>query len=144
MRPLADFDDEDATQPVALEARARILLVEEDVDLRDSIATLMRRECFEVVEAESGAEALDMLDDDDLVDGLDLIVMDVALPHATGLAIVKQLRVTQHDTPVVLIAATDRPDILAQAASLRVHVLSRPHVLDELSDVAIAALMASH
>jgi CheY-like chemotaxis protein len=144
MRFPDDFDDEEPTTPVEIEPRARVLLVEQDVDLRDSILDLMRRDYFEVIAADSGAEALDMLDDDELVEDIDLIVMDIDLPNAAGLEIVRTLRATRRGTPVVLIAGIDRPDILARAASLHVPVLSRPCVLEELSEVAIAALMGAH
>ena len=139
-----EFEDEAPTYPGLRELRARILVVEDDEHLRELIVTRMRREAFDVVEAGSGYEALEVLD---LVargataDDLDLLVMDVRMPGTSGLEIARMLRAAHWTVPVLLITAFPDREVISEAARLKLSLLAKPFALDRMSDAAIAAIL---
>lgn len=121
-----------------------MLLAEDDDDLRELIAGRMRRDGFEVLEASSGSEALDLLATitrpQDPADPIDVLVSDVRMPGCSGIDVARELRARSCSTPVLLI--TSHPDgaVLAAARELHADVLAKPFRLDRLSEAALAAI----
>jgi CheY-like chemotaxis protein len=140
-----DFDDDDPTMPDPAAIRTRVLVAEDDGDLRQIIAGRMRREGFDVLEACSGDAALEILittlASTDLRDSVDLLVMDVRMPGTSGLEVTRLLRSAQWSTPVLLITAYPDARLLDEAAQLRAAVLAKPFALDQLSESAIEVLL---
>ncbi len=87
-------------------ARQRLLIVEDDREIRSLLVDLLAREEFEVEAAESG-KAMDRL----LARGLpDLVVLDLMLPGEDGLSICRRLR-AQSAVPILMLTAkTDEID----------------------------------
>ncbi len=137
-----EFDAEEPTCPVG--PAARVLVVEDDGELRAMIGARLRRQGFAVFEVVSGDDALTLLAN--MVerrwpsDDVDLIVMDVRMPGTSGLEVAQILRVADWVTPVLLMTAYPDADLLDEAARLGVTVLGKPFGLDALSSAAIAAL----
>ncbi|HEY4688940.1 MAG TPA: response regulator [Anaerolineae bacterium] len=67
---------------------ARILIAEDERDIRDLIAFSLRYGGFEVVEASNGAEAVEQA----VAVKPDLILMDVRMPRMTGYEACRQLK----------------------------------------------------
>jgi putative two-component system response regulator len=139
-----DLDDE-PTNPDHRAIRARVLVVDDDESLRQLIIARMRREGFEVIEADSGSGALEVLAmvsrSQHLQEQLDLLVMDVRMPGATGIEIARMLRASGWTVPVVLITAFPDRALLAEAAQLGLTVLAKPFALERLSNAAISAML---
>jgi len=140
----SDFDDDEPTRPVRIRPRARMLLAEDDDDLRQIIAGRMRRDGFEVLEASSGLEALDLLAAitraQDPTDAIDLLVSDVRMPGCSGIDIARELRTQSQSTPVLLITSHPDAGVLAEARALHADVLRKPFRLERLSEAALAAI----
>ena len=79
----------------------RILLVEDEPKLRESLLEGLRLEKWTVIGASTGAEALQQI----YAHEFDLIVLDWMLPDCDGLEIVRRLRAQQNNTPVLIITA---------------------------------------
>lgn len=138
----AGFEDDERTETGLRGLRARVLVVDDDQRLREMIAARMRREAFEVVEAGSGYEALEMLHrtaDEDI----DLVVMDIRMPGTSGLEIVRMLRDADRHVPVLLISAFPDRDVVAEALRLDASLLAKPFLLDRLSEAAISTLLGN-
>jgi DNA-binding response OmpR family regulator len=69
-------------------ARARVLLVEDEADIRELIRYSLAQAGLEVEEASDGAEALDKL----RAFAPDLVVLDLMLPGMPGLEVCQRLR----------------------------------------------------
>ena len=77
--------------------RPRILVVEDDFLIRMMLAEVLADEGFDVLEAETGDEALGLLDA-----SVELVVTDVQLPGSlNGRELVAQARKTRPDLPVI-------------------------------------------
>ncbi|MFA0752627.1 MAG: hypothetical protein IMHGJWDQ_000383 [Candidatus Fervidibacter sp.] len=84
----------------------RVLIVEDEAAVRLVVAEALRLEGFEVREARTGEEALEML----LKDPPDLVILDVLMPGMDGLTVcqkIRQLPEPLNKTPVVMLTAID-------------------------------------
>jgi DNA-binding response OmpR family regulator len=81
-------------------ALTRILLVDDEPLIADSLSYSLRREGFEVKAVGDGTQALQEVEDFEP----DLIVLDIMLPGMSGLEVCRQLR-THSATPVIMLTA---------------------------------------
>jgi len=80
----------------------RILLIEDEPDLLQSLAKSLREEGYAVDAAEDGREGLLKA----LAADYDAVVMDVMLPYLSGWEVLQELR-AQKSTPVLLLTSRD-------------------------------------
>src|SRR5712664_3871449 len=86
----------------------KILLVEDDADVLDLTAYVLRRERFVVVEASDGAQALRRLK----ADRPDIVVLDLGLPLLDGFEVIRRIR-AESDTPIlVMTGRKEAQDVL--------------------------------
>jgi two-component system OmpR family response regulator len=83
--------------------RQRILVVDDEPSIVDSVATSLRYEGYEVEEAVNGRAALASVQDRPP----DLIVLDVMLPDLDGLEVTRRLRAEGVRSPVLFLTARD-------------------------------------
>ncbi|AKT36567.1 response regulator [Chondromyces crocatus] len=118
-------------------AGRRILVAEDDHEMRSLLALTLRSDGFEVIEARNGLEFMDQLTPwigGDLQKApVDVIVSDIQMPCLTGLDVLAGLSAIRHCPPVVLMTAFGDASTHSSAASLgAVAVLDKPFELDEL------------
>ncbi len=108
-------------------AKVRILHVEDDLDVRRVLATLVGTD-VEVTGAESVAQATSLLGRATY----DLVVLDVGLPDASGLALLPRMQGLNAHTPVLVFSAHDPSAELAEkvAAALVKSRTSNHQLLD--------------
>ncbi len=80
----------------------RVLIVEDEPDLADPLAYLLRREGFEVETAEDGTAALAAFRER----GADIVLLDLMLPGIPGTEVCRQLR-TESSVPIIMLTAKD-------------------------------------
>lgn len=83
---------------------SRILLVEDEHDLRDLLAYLFETHGYEVTAVRTGEEALEVC----VEEPPDIVVLDVALPGISGLEVCGRLRSPR--IPVIMLSSLDRDD----------------------------------
>ncbi|KQY96296.1 XRE family transcriptional regulator [Microbacterium sp. Root53] len=81
---------------------ARVLLVEDEPDLAEPLAYLLRREGYEVETAEDGPAALAAYRER----GADLLLLDLMLPGMPGTEVCRQVRTTSN-VPIIMLTAKD-------------------------------------
>lgn len=84
----------------------KIMIVEDDRELRRLFAHVLIKNGYSVMEAADGQEALDAL----AGDYCDLIISDVMMPVMDGYELVRTLREAGDNTPVMMITAKDAFD----------------------------------
>ena len=108
----------------------KVMVLEDEASIRSFIVINLRRAGYEVVEAETGEEALDKLhaNPDTLV-----ALLDVMLPKLDGFTVLRRLRAEGSTTPVLMLTArselTDRVNGLDSGAD---YYLTKPFALEEL------------
>jgi two-component system OmpR family response regulator len=80
---------------------AKILVVDDDDEIRTLLQVVLAREGFEVLQAKDAAKARRLLS---AGNGVDLIILDVMMPGEDGLSFCQRLRETQ-GTPILMVSA---------------------------------------
>jgi len=79
----------------------RVLLVEDDRDLRDTLALALRQFGLEVIEAGSGGEGIQRFNDEEI----DVVVTDLKMPGMSGLELCLRVRENRPDVPVIVLTS---------------------------------------
>ncbi len=115
----------------------RVLLVDDERNLRAMVRALLEEEGFDVSEADRAEAAFPLLREDEA----DVILLDVALPGASGLETLPRLRKEWPSTPVVMMSGEAT---LAEAASATrdgaFHFLEKPFSPEAVLATVRAAL----
>ena len=95
--------------PASSVGPTRILLVEDEENVRAPLAFGLRRDGFEVVEAEDGQRAVDIFESSRRPGGvgpIDLVLLDLMLPRLDGTEVCTRIRRTS-SVPVIMLSAKD-------------------------------------
>ncbi|HEY7635692.1 MAG TPA: type II/IV secretion system protein [Gemmatimonadales bacterium] len=81
----------------------RILVADDDPQMRRLIRTVLQREGFEVAEADDGLDTLEAIDRG----GIDLLILDIEMPRLDGLGVMEELRAQMRTAtlPVIMLTA---------------------------------------
>jgi Response regulator containing CheY-like receiver, AAA-type ATPase, and DNA-binding domains len=91
-----------------------ILVVEDQDSARESLVDLLKGESFEVHAAEDGKAGIALIDQYDL----DLVLTDLAMPGADGIAVLRHIRDVSPQTLVILMTAHASVDTAVEAIRL--------------------------
>jgi DNA-binding response OmpR family regulator len=90
-----------------------VLLVEDDLDVRDTLQDLLESEGFDVIPAANGKQAIDFLTLNDPL-GADLVILDLMMPMVSGWEVLERMTADDRlaDIPVIVLSAMagERPD----------------------------------
>ena len=110
-------------------AGERLLLVDDEENLRSMLDAALRHSGFDVVPAGSGREALDAVK----AERPELIVLDVMLPDIDGFEVCRRLRTEGDRTPVLFLTARDATEDTVRGLTLGGDdYLVKPFSLEEL------------
>ena len=110
----------------------RVLIVEDEMLNREVMAEALSEAGFEVDEADTADQAVEMLD----IDGYRLVVTDIHMPgRLDGIGLARHVHNQHPKMPIVFV--TGRPDVLARLrdAGIPGTSLAKPFALDELVKV---------
>ena len=119
----------------------RVLLAEDDTEMRRLLVSTLLRERCEVIEARNGLQLWEQLERASRTQpsALDLIISDVRMPGRSGLEVLRVLRRTDRHTPVILITGFGDPDTHAEAHQLgALAVFNKPFDLDDLRTLVVS------
>lgn len=107
----------------------KLLVVEDDLSLQDTLKGLLQNEGFWIDVASTGAEALSKLEKE--LPGL--VLLDLGLPDIQGESVLKIIREQYHGLPVVILTAKSRPEEVAKGLNLGADdYLAKPFAAEEL------------
>jgi CheY-like chemotaxis protein len=122
----------------------RILVAEDDAQMRRLVVEMLRGEGYTVTEATDGGRLLVELSRaivyGEGAEELDLIVSDVRMPICTGLQILEQLRTSEWVTPVILMTAFGDSETRARARALDALLMDKPFFLGDMR-AAVARIL---
>lgn len=115
----------------------RILIVDDDAAVRDSIGAVLRDEGFRICYAADGAEALASAEND----RPDLVLLDVWLPGMDGIQVLEKLRAQHERLPVIVISGHGNIETAVRATRLgAVGFIEKPFTIDGLIAAVSSAL----
>ena len=122
----------------------RILLAEDDVEMRRLVADALRGDGYVVLEVQDGGRLLVTLAHEYVGRGgqrlVDLVVTDVRMPVCSGLQILEQMRAARWPVPVILMTAFGDAETLRRAHSLDALLFVKPFEVDDLR-IAVGRLL---
>ena len=114
---------------------ARVLVVDDDPEIADTMAEVLDFEGYSVAIARDGVQAMDRIPK--FVP--DVILLDLMMPLMTGFEVLERLREQRNTTPVVVVSANQGYD----ASDLNVAgKVRKPFGLTQLLDAVTAALQS--
>src|SRR6478735_4058108 len=118
---------------------SRVLIVEDDADVRDWIAHCMLTDGHEIRGVPSGA-ALRALRADEPDYRPDLVLMDYALPDTDGVTLVAELHGLWPDVPAVFVTVQWTGEVIERIADTGYERIAKPFNPDDLRAAARRAL----
>jgi two-component system, NtrC family, response regulator PilR len=101
--------------PAAVPRRqARILVVDDERSMRELLAIVLRREGYEVVLAEHGKAAIDLLEREPV----DLLISDIKMPDMTGVDVLRAAKKSDQDVLAIMITAFASTETAVEAMRL--------------------------
>lgn len=111
------------------QAKASILLVEDEDNLHEALKLNLELEGYEITSAYDGNQALQKVSQE----YFDLIIMDIMLPEVDGIGVTESIRIQNNDVPILILSAkntsSDRVLGLKKGAD---DYLTKPFNLEEL------------
>ncbi len=107
----------------------RLLIVEDETDLRNILKKRLEKENYSVDACEDGLEAMDYID----MTSYDGMILDIMVPGKDGLEILKEVRQRGDDTPILMLTARDGIEDRVKGLDLGADdYLVKPFAFDEL------------
>jgi DNA-binding response OmpR family regulator len=116
----------------------RVLIVDDEPDLREILAEELQDQGFEVMQASSGSEAWDLLK----TIRFEIVVSDIRMPHGDGLTLLKNIRSgTLEKPPIVFLLSgfSDLNESEAQEIGAR-NIFAKPFQLRTITTALKEAL----
>jgi len=118
-------------------ASAQILVVDDELSMREVIEYMLRREGYSVICAENGQEALERLKKN----RVDLMLCDIRLGDITGLEVLKYCKSKSPDTVVIMISAYASTENAVDAMNIGAYdFVPKPFDIDEIKGTIADAL----
>jgi len=119
---------------------ATILIVDDEQLIRWSLASRLKDEGYRTLEAATAAEALSQHRE-----GVDLVLLDIGLPDASGLSVLKQIKESEPDTLVIMLTGQTGVQTAVEAMKAGAfHYANKPFDLDEVVLLVEKALETTH
>ena len=115
--------------------KARILIVDDDPIVAESLADFLGREGYATATACDGSEALTMLDDaiEKVGSGFGILIADMNMPRCDGMELLKGMRKKHESVVPIVVTGFGKIDSAVEAVRLgAVDYLTKPVVDDEL------------
>src|SRR2546429_3789620 len=117
------------TEPTGARRPPRILVVDDERSMRELLAIVLRREGYEVMLAESGKAAVDLLEREQI----DLLISDIKMPDLSGVDVLRAAKRIDQDILGIMITAFASTETAVEAMRLGAcDYLSKPFDVDLL------------
>src|SRR6185312_89313 len=103
-----------ASRPAPVSTKRRILVIDDEPDIRESLEVLLTSEGFGVELAQNGTEGLQKLESR----SYDIVLLDLMMPDKSGMEVLQEFRLRDQATPVFMITAYGSVEAAVQALKL--------------------------
>lgn len=125
-----------------LHAPPRVIVAEDDDEMRLIVVSALRSDGYDVREALDGKQLLAQMAAEHLSPGatVDLVISDIRMPGCSGLQILERLRDAHWTAPMILMTAFGDDETRAQAAQLGAILFDKPFAIDDLRTAVLNLL----
>src|SRR5215831_1911603 len=117
-------------------ASVRILVADDEPNLRRVLGAILVREGFEVTQAQDGEEALAAVEG-----GVDVVITDLRMPRIDGMQVLRRMVAEHPDVPVIMITAHGSVDSAVEAVKLGAFdYLEKPFEQTQIQQVVAKAI----
>lgn len=88
-------------EDINVEKQYRILVVEDDKEIREGVEIYLRNQGYEVFQAANGQEGLDIIQREEL----HLAIVDIMMPVMDGVTMLMKMRMMNYEFPVIMLSA---------------------------------------
>jgi two-component system response regulator GlrR len=111
-----------------MERKLRVLIVDDNVALNESLALLIERKGIETDQAYDGHQALRIIHSNDL----DAVISDVSMPGMDGIELLGKIKQLREDLPVIIMSGNVDPNLMEEVTRMgAIGFLAKP-INDEL------------
>jgi CheY-like chemotaxis protein len=128
-------------QPPSSAVGARILIVDDEPEIREILSNVLSRQGYTVIEAKSGKEALELVDQGPEID---LVLLDLILPQQGGIEILKELKSRHPQLAVIMMSGLADAEIVRFSSRLGAFdFITKPIDYSALYERVIAGLASA-
>ena len=115
----------------------KLLIVDDEEDIREFAKSFFKKRGIEVFTAENGKEALGIVDEK----SPDLLLLDITMDGLSGVDVLKTLRERENPVKVIMVTGIEDQEIVNQVKSFGVlNYVHKPLVLEELEKIVLKEL----
>ncbi len=85
--------------PKGSEMKEKILLIDDEPEIRDLLAELLKDEGYTIYQAEDGVNGLEIFKNEDM----DLVITDVRMPRKNGIELLREIRESRAEVDVIIL-----------------------------------------
>jgi DNA-binding NtrC family response regulator len=98
----------------APDPKGKVLVVDDELDIRESLEILLSSEGYSVDQAQNAAEGLQKME----ISGYDLVLLDLMMPDRSGMDVLQEVRQRDRETPIFMITAYGSVEAAVHALKL--------------------------
>src|SRR6187401_2426923 len=118
---------------------ARILVADDEPNLRRVLTAILRREGYDVLQAADGSEAIDLL-----AEPLDVVITDLKMPRVDGMEVLRHASAQLPNVPVIMITAFGTVDnAVAAVKAGAFDYLEKPFEQEQIRQIVNKAVAQS-
>jgi DNA-binding NtrC family response regulator len=103
-----------ATQPATPSEKGKLLVIDDELDIREGLQTLLELEGYAVDLAQNGTEGVQKIE----AHGYDLVLLDLMMPDISGMDVLTEVRKKDRETPIFMITAYGSVEAAVKALKL--------------------------
>ncbi len=116
---------------------AKLLIVDDESDIREFARNFFKKRKIEVFVASGGRQALDLI----AQEKPDLVMLDVRMEEMTGIEVLRELRKINQTIKVIMVSGVEDEETIKEAKALGViGYIHKPFILEELEKIVLAQL----
>ncbi|MFA6499310.1 MAG: response regulator, partial [Desulfurivibrionaceae bacterium] len=106
-----------------------ILIIDDEASIRESLSGILSDEGFQTLSAEDGQQGLALLEEEQV----DLVLLDIWMPGLDGLEVLKRIKESQADLPVIMISGHGTIETAVQATKMGAYdFIEKPPSYDKI------------
>jgi len=93
-------------------AKGKVLVIDDEEDVREVIKFYLNEENYQIIEAENGEEAIKLLNSEDNMMNVGVILCDIRMPKVNGVECIRYLRKEAPGIPIIVVTGFSDPEML--------------------------------